>query len=42
MLGVAALWMLGYRDAGMPDTPANQHPETFANADAVEAAGQLV
>ena len=42
ILGVTALWMLGYRDSGMPDTPANQHPDAFANADPVEATGQLV
>ena len=42
ILGVAALQMLGYRDSGMPGTPANQHPEAFYNADPVEAAGRLV
>jgi LmbE family N-acetylglucosaminyl deacetylase len=42
ILGVAALRMLGYRDSGMPDTPANQHPDAFTNANPVEAAGQLV
>jgi LmbE family N-acetylglucosaminyl deacetylase len=41
-LGVAELRMLGYRDSGMADTPANQHPEAFMNADRVEAAGRLV
>jgi LmbE family N-acetylglucosaminyl deacetylase len=42
ILGVAALQMLGYRDSGMPDTLANQHPEAFCHADPVEAAGRLV
>jgi mycothiol S-conjugate amidase len=42
ILGVAELRLLGYRDSGMPDVPANQHPEAFAQADAVEAAGRLV
>ncbi|MDH3601388.1 MAG: PIG-L family deacetylase [Candidatus Tectomicrobia bacterium] len=42
ILGVAELRLLGYRDSGMADTPANQHPEAFAQADAVEAAGRLV
>lgn len=42
ILGVNELRMLGYRDSGMPDTPANQHPEAFAQADLVEAAGRLV
>ena len=42
ILGVAALRMLGYRDSGMPQAPANQHPEAFVQADPVEAAGRLV
>jgi len=42
ILGVTVLQMLGYRDSGMPGTPANQHPEAFCNADPVEAAGRLV
>ena len=42
ILGVAALRMLDYRDSGMPGTPANQHPDTFCQADPVEAAGRLV
>jgi len=42
ILGVAAIRMLGYRDSGMPGTPANKHPEAFCQADPVEAAGQLV
>jgi len=42
ILGVATLHMLGYRDSGMPGTPANQHPEAFCQADPVEAVGRLV
>ena len=42
ILGVAELRLLGYRDSGMADTPANQHPVAFAQADAIEAAGRLV
>ena len=42
ILGVDALRMLGYRDSGMPGTPANQHPEAFCQADPVEAVGRLV
>jgi mycothiol S-conjugate amidase len=42
ILGVAALHMLGYRDSGMPGTPANQHPEAFCQADPLEAIGRLV
>jgi mycothiol S-conjugate amidase len=42
ILGVAELRLLGYRDSGMPDTPANQHPEAFAQADPAEAASRLV
>jgi mycothiol S-conjugate amidase len=42
ILGVAELRLLGYRDSGMPETPANQHPDAFGQADPVEAAGRLV
>ena len=42
ILGVAELRMLGYRDSGMPSTPANQHPAAFMNAERVEAVGHLV
>ena len=34
--------MLGYRDSGMPGTPANQHRDAFVQADPSEAAGRLV
>ena len=42
ILGVNELRLLGYRDSGMPDTPANAHPDAFCQADAAEAAGRLV
>ena len=40
ILGVAELRLLGYRDSGMPDTPANEHPAAFIHADPIEAAGR--
>ena len=33
LLGVAELRLLGYRDSGMPGTPAKQHPDAFVKAD---------
>jgi LmbE family N-acetylglucosaminyl deacetylase len=42
LLGVAELRMLGYRDSGMPGTPANQHRDAFVQADLSEAVGRLV
>jgi LmbE family N-acetylglucosaminyl deacetylase len=42
LLGVAELRMLGYRDSGMPGTPANQHRDAFVQVDPREAAGRLV
>ena len=42
ILGVSELRLLGYRDSGMPETPANQHPDAFVQADPGEAAGRLV
>jgi LmbE family N-acetylglucosaminyl deacetylase len=42
ILGVDVLRMLGCRDLGMPGTPANQHPEAFANANPVAATVRLV
>jgi LmbE family N-acetylglucosaminyl deacetylase len=41
ILGVSELRLLGYRDSGMKDTPANDHPEAFCQADPAEAAGRL-
>lgn len=42
LIGYRHLELLGYRDSGMPDTPANAHPECFAQADLDEAIGRLV
>jgi mycothiol S-conjugate amidase len=42
VIGYDALYRLGYRDSGMPDTEANAHPDNFANADLDEATGRLV
>jgi LmbE family N-acetylglucosaminyl deacetylase len=42
ILGVHEVRMLGYRDSGMQGTPANAHPEAFAQVNTVEAAGRLV
>ena len=42
LLGVAELRLLGYRDSGMPGTPANQHRDAFVQADLSEAVGRLV
>src|SRR5919197_6550736 len=42
LLGVAELRMLGYRDSGMPGTPANQQWDAFAQAAPGEAVGRLV
>ena len=42
LLGVSEVYMLGYRDSGMPGRPSNKHPEAFTNAPADEAVGKLV
>jgi len=42
LLGVERIHYLGYRDSGMPDSPSNQHPNAFCNANAEEAVGKLV
>lgn len=42
ILGVERIYHLGYRDSGMPESPANRHPEAFWNADAQEAVGKIV
>jgi mycothiol S-conjugate amidase len=42
ILGVGTIRLLGYRDSGMLDTPGNQHPEAFHQADLAEAVGRLV
>ena len=41
-IGYTDLVMLGYRDSGMPDSAANQHPDSFHQADLDEATGRLV
>jgi mycothiol conjugate amidase Mca len=41
-LSIETLHLLGYRDSGMIDTPANDHPDCFAQADLHEATGRLV
>ncbi len=42
ILGVSELRLLGYRDSGMADSPPNEHPESFHQADLDEAVGRLV
>ncbi|MBA2625601.1 MAG: mycothiol conjugate amidase Mca [Acidimicrobiia bacterium] len=42
VIGYETLELLGYRDSGMPDTPANEDPRCFARAGADEAVGRLV
>jgi mycothiol S-conjugate amidase len=42
ILGVARIYMLGYRDSGMPDTEANRRPDAFANIDANDALCKLI
>ncbi len=42
IIGFDKVVMLGYRDSGMPDTPSNGHPDSFAMADIDEATGRLV
>jgi mycothiol S-conjugate amidase len=41
-IGFHRLDWLGYRDSGMADSEANNHPECFAQADLDEATGRLV
>lgn len=42
LLGVSAIYHLGYRDSGMPKSEANAHPDNFWNADHDEALGKIV
>jgi mycothiol S-conjugate amidase len=42
IIGYHEMVMLGYRDSGMPDSPANADPGAFANAPLEEAVGRLV
>ena len=42
IIGYDRVALLGYRDSGMPDTPANEDPRCFARADLDEAVARLV
>jgi mycothiol S-conjugate amidase len=42
IIGYDEVVLLGYRDSGMPDTPANADPRSFAQAPLDEAVGRLV
>jgi mycothiol S-conjugate amidase len=42
VIGYDRLYLLGYRDSGMPGTEANAHAESFGKADLDEATGRLV
>jgi mycothiol S-conjugate amidase len=42
VIGYAEVVLLGYRDSGMPDTPANADPRAFANAPLDEVAKRIV
>jgi mycothiol S-conjugate amidase len=42
IIGFDRVVMLGYRDSGMKDSPANDHPESFHSADLDESVGRLV
>ncbi len=42
IIGYHELVLLGYRDSGMPGSPANEHPNCFAQAPLDEAVGRLV
>lgn len=42
VIGYDEVVLLGYRDSGMPDTPANARPDAFWNAPLDEAVGRLV
>lgn len=42
IIGYDEVVLLGYRDSGMPDTPANERPESFARAPMDEAVARLV
>lgn len=42
VIGFHHVEMLGYRDSGMPDSPANDHPDCFHQAPIDEAVGRLV
>jgi len=42
IIGYDSVHQLGYRDSGMPDTPANERADAFANVALEESVGRLV
>ncbi|MBV9280298.1 MAG: PIG-L family deacetylase [Chloroflexi bacterium] len=42
IIGIAQLYILGYRDSGMAGTPANEDPRNFHNADPQDVLRRLV
>jgi mycothiol S-conjugate amidase len=42
VIGYEVVERLGYRDSGMPESPSNEHPDCFWQADIDEAIGKLV
>lgn len=42
IIGYSKLYLLGYRDSGMPRAPANSHPDSFAQASLEEAGDKLI
>ena len=42
LLGVERIYQLGYRDSGMPDSEANDNPESFNRADPDEVMARLL
>jgi mycothiol S-conjugate amidase len=42
IIGYDRVYKLGYRDSGMPGTPSNEDPRSFAQAALEEAVGRLV
>lgn len=42
LLGVERIYLLGYRDSGMPESPANDHPDSFNRADPDEVTRRMV
>ena len=42
IIGYDELVLLGYRDSGMPGTPPNEDPRSFARAELSEAIGRIV
>lgn len=42
MLKISDFYQFGYRDSGMVNTPSNEHPDCFHQADLAQATGRLV